>query len=149
MFALSWEGTVTTWMIAGSRVSGLIIAAPLLGSDSVPVRIKSGIAFVLTMLLAPLISQTNTSMPPAALALLLASELGIGFLLGFTLQLVFEAALIAGNLLGIQMGFSLASVINPQSQADSPILSTFHELIALLLFIELHAPHWLLRGVAR
>src|SRR5262249_5016381 len=72
-----------------------------------------------------------------------------GFLLGFTLQLVFEAALIAGNLLGIQMGFSLASVINPQSQADSPILSTFHELIALLLFIELHAPHWLLRGVAR
>jgi flagellar biosynthetic protein FliR len=47
------------------------------------------------------------------------------------------------------MGFSLASVINPQSQADSPVLSTFHELIAMLLFIQLRAPQWLLRGLAR
>jgi flagellar biosynthetic protein FliR len=47
------------------------------------------------------------------------------------------------------MGFSLASVINPDSQADSAVLSTFYELIVLLLFIQLRVPHWLLRGLAR
>jgi len=29
------------------------------------------------------------------------------------------------------------------------VLATFHELIVLLLFIQLHVPHWLLRGLAR
>src|SRR2546430_579110 len=124
-------------MIAGCRVSGLIVAAPFFGSESIPPRIKIGVAFVLTMLLVPLISVSNTSMAPSAMALLLVSEFGVGFVLGFTVQFVFEAALIAGNVLGIQMGFSLASVINPQSQADSPVLSTFHELIALLIFTQL------------
>jgi len=79
----------------------------------------------------------------------LVGEFAIGFLLGFTLQFVFEAALVGGHVLGIQMGYSLASVINPQSQADTPVLATFHELIVLLLFIQLQVPHWLLRGLAR
>lgn len=48
------------------------------------------------------------------------------------------------------MGFSLASIVNPDnSQADSAVLSTFFELIVLLLFIRLGVPHWLLRGLGR
>ena len=78
-----------------------------------------------------------------------AWEFAIGFILGFTLQLVFEAAQIAGQVCGVQMGYSLASVINPDSQADSAVLSTFYELMVLLLFLQLGVAHWLLRGVAR
>ncbi|MBI3646151.1 MAG: flagellar biosynthetic protein FliR [Acidobacteriales bacterium] len=146
---LSVEQTLAAWMIAGSRVTGLLIAAPFLGSLSVPVRIKLGMAFVLTMLLVPLVSAPAASMPASALVSMLVGEVAIGFLLGFTLQFFFDAALVAGHVLGIQMGYSLASVINPQSQADSPVLATFHELVVLLLFIQLQVPHWLLRGLGR
>ena len=52
----------------------------------------------------------------------------IGFLLGFTLQLIFEAGQIAGQVCGVQMGYALASVVNPDSQADSAVLATFYEL---------------------
>ena len=145
----SLEQTVLAWMIAGTRVSGMIVAAPFFGSQSVPVRIKIGMGVVFTILLAPLVSPPASSLSASALVVVLAGEAAIGFLLGFTLQFFFEAASVAGNVLGIQMGFSLASVINPQSQADSPVLATFHELIVLLLFIQLHVPHWLLRGLAR
>ncbi len=145
----SLEQTLTAWMIAGTRVSGVIVAAPFFGSLSIPVRIKIGLGLAFTMMLAPLVSPPATSMPASTLVGVLAGEAVIGFLLGFTLQFVFEAASVAGHMLGIQMGFSLASIINPQSQADSPVLSTFHELIVLLLFIQLQVPHWLLRGLAR
>ena len=145
----SLEQTVLAWMIAGTRVSGMIVAAPFFGSQSVPVRIKIGMGVVFTILLAPLVSPPASSLSAPALLVVLAGEAAIGFLLGFTLQFFFEAASVAGNVLGIQMGFSLASVINPQSQADSPVLATFHELIVLLLFMQLHVPHWLLRGLAR
>lgn len=147
MFGGGWELTVTAWMIAGCRVTGVLVSAPFLGSMSVPPRIKIGVAVLLTMLLAPLLAPTAT-VAAAALLPLLGGEVLIGFLLGFTLQFLFDAALVAGNVLGVQMGYSLASIINPQSQADSPVLATFHELIVLLLFLQLHVPHWLLRGLA-
>lgn len=145
----SLEQTVLAWMIAGTRVTGVIVAAPFFGSLSIPVRIKIGLGLVFTMLLAPVVTTPANALPASALVVVLLGEAAIGFLLGFTLQFVFEAASVAGNVLGIQMGYSLASVINPQSQADTPVLATFHELIVLLLFIQLHVPHWLLRGLAR
>ena len=145
----SLEQTITAWLIAGTRVTGLIVAAPFFGSLSIPVRIKVGLGLAFTMMMAPLVDPPAMSMPASTLVAVLAGEIAVGFLLGFTLQFVFEAASVAGNVLGIQMGFSLASVINPQSQADSPVLSTFHELIVLLLFIQLQVPQWLVRGLAR
>ncbi len=145
----SLQHTVAAWMIAGSRVTGLLLVAPFLGSASLPPRIKVGLAFLLTLFLVPLVPVTSTALRTPALLFLLLGEFTIGFLLGFTLQLIFEAGQIAGQICGVQMGYSLASVINPDSQADSAVLSTFYELIVLLLFIQLSVPHWLLRGLAR
>jgi flagellar biosynthetic protein FliR len=111
---------------------------------------KIGLAFLLTLFLVPLVPATPAALPTPALIVLLLGEFAIGVLLGFTLQLIFEAGQIAGQVCGVQMGYSLASIVNPDnSQADSAVLSTFYELIVLLLFIQLGVPHWLLRGLAR
>jgi flagellar biosynthetic protein FliR len=148
-FGLPLERTLAAWMIAGSRVTGLLVVAPFLGSAAVPPRIKLGFAFLLTLFLAPLVPVTPVLTAPALVVLLLG-EFAIGFFLGLTLQLIFEAGHIAGQICGVQMGYSLASIVNPDnSQADSAVLSTFYELIVLLLFIQLSVPHWLLRGLAR
>jgi flagellar biosynthetic protein FliR len=143
------ERTVLTWMIAGSRVTGLLVVAPFLGSASVPARVKIGVAFLLTLFLVPFVPAPAAAVSPTATVILLFGEFAIGFVLGFTLQLFFEAGQIAGQICGVQMGYSLASVINPDSQADSAVLSTFYELIVLLLFIQLSVPRWLLCGLVR
>lgn len=149
-FAPSIERTIVSWMIAGARVTGLLVVAPFLGSAAVPPRIKVGFAFLLTLFLVPLVPAPPAALTTAALVVLLLGEFAIGFLLGFTLQLIFEAGQIAGQVCGVQMGYSLASIVNPDNgQADSAALSTFYELIVLLLFIQLGVPHWLLRGLAR
>ena len=143
------ERTLAVWMIAGARVSGLLVVSPFFGSAAVPARIKAGLAFLFTLFMVPLVSAPPVALAAPALAVLLLSEFIVGFLLGFTLQLIFEAGQIAGQVCGVQMGYALASVINPDSQADSAVLATFYELILLLLFIQLGVPHWLLRGLAR
>lgn len=147
--AVPIEQTLAAWLIAGSRVTGLLMIAPFLGSAGVPARVKIGIAFLLTLFLVPLIPTPPTALPAPALAVLLLGEFAIGFLLGFTLYLMFETGQIAGQVCGVQMGYSLASVINPNSDADSPVLGTFFELIVLMIYIQLGVPHWLLRGLAR
>ncbi len=106
------ERTLTAWMIAGSRVTGLLVVAPFLGSAAVPTRIKIGLALLLTLFLAPLVPAAPAALSAPALAVLLLGEFAIGFLLGFTLQLIFEAGQIAGQVCGVQMGYSLASIVN-------------------------------------
>lgn len=149
-FALPLERNLAAWMIAGSRVTGLLVVAPFFGSAAVPPRVKVGLAFLLTAFMAPLVPAPPAALSPAALLVILPGEFAIGFLLGLTLQLIFEAGQIAGQVCGVQMGYSLASLMNPDnSQADSGVLSTFYELIVLLLFLQLGVPHWLLRGLGR
>jgi flagellar biosynthetic protein FliR len=76
-------------------------------------------------------------------------EVVIGLLLGLVANFVFEAALMAGQILGVQIGYSLANVFDPQTQADTPVLSEFHQLAVLLIFLQLDVHHWLLRSLVR
>jgi len=148
-FAIPLDRTVLVWMVVLARVSGLLVSAPFLGSASVPPRIKAAFAVLLTFFLVPLVPAPASSLRAPAVALVLTGEFAIGFLLGFTVQLFFDAAQLAGQVCGVQMGYALASVLNPDSQADSTVLSTFNQLIVLVLFMQLSVPHWLLRGLAR
>jgi flagellar biosynthesis protein FliR len=138
-----------TGMLTLSRVSGLLISAPFMGSGSIAPRIKTGFAVFLTVLLTPVVRAPGPSTTYPSVMVLLLEEFAIGFVLGLSLQLFFDAAQLAGQICGVQMGYSLASVLNPDSQADSTVLSTFYQLIVLVLFIQLNVPQWLLRGLAR
>jgi flagellar biosynthetic protein FliR len=142
-------GTVLTWMIALARVSGLLVVSPFFGSVAIPLRVRAGLAFLLTVFLTPFVPEIPSGLGAPGIAILLGEEFAIGFVLGFTMQFVFEAAQLAGQVCGVQMGYSLASVLNPDSQADSPVLATLYQLVVLQLFIQLSVPQWLLRGLAR
>ena len=76
-------------------------------------------------------------------------EVVVGLVLGLVANFLFEAALMAGQILGVQIGYSLANVFDPQTQADTPVLSEFHQMAALLIFLQLDVHHWLLRSLVR
>jgi flagellar biosynthesis protein FliR len=149
LFGVPIDHLLLAWTIALARVSGLVLVAPFFGSLSIPPRVKGGLALLLTVFVAPMVSPPPGAPGAADIALTLAGEFGIGFILGFTLQLFFDGALLAGQVCGVQMGYSLASLLDPNSQADSTVLSTLFQLIVILLLIQLSVPHWLLRGLAR
>ena len=149
LFGMSIDRTLLAGMIALARVSGVMLAAPFFGSAAISPRIKAALALLLAIFIAPFVSVPPRAQAVADLALVLGGEFAIGFVLGFTLQLIFDGALLAGQVCGVQMGYSLASVLNPDSPADSPVLSTLYELFLLFLFIQMNIPQWLLRGLAR
>ena len=134
--------------IVGCRVSGLMLFAPFLGSASLPPRMKAGFSLLLIWLLAPLAVQNAATSSGLDWIRCSFGEFAVGLLLGLSVQLVFEASLLAGQVLGVQMGFSLVHVLDPQSQADTPVLSIFYQSIVILLFLALDVPALLLRGLA-
>jgi flagellar biosynthetic protein FliR len=133
----------------GLRVGGLMSFAPFLGSISIPLRIKAGFTLVLTALLYPVLSAPHMVLNPSGWTRLALGEMTLGLALGLCLQFVLEGAQLAGQIAGFQLAFSLVNVIDPQTNVDTPVLSIFHQLFALLLFLQMNIHHWLLRGLAK
>jgi flagellar biosynthesis protein FliR len=144
-----FEELLAAAVFTGARVSGLMVFCPFLGSDAVPVPVKAGLTVLLTFLLHPLHGPTALALGSWQWAEIALKELMIGLVLGLVANFLFEAALMAGQILGVQIGYSLANVFDPQTNADTPVLSEFHRMAALLIFLQLDVHHWLLRALVR
>src|SRR5579863_1859821 len=148
MESLHLEALVAAVMFAGVRIGGLMLFAPFLSSGSMPVQVKVGLTVALTALLYPVYGSVRLDTSALGWVQVCSGEVVVGLLLGLTLQFILEAAQMAGQILGVQAGFSLVSILDPQTQVDTPVISTFNQLAALLIFLQLNVHHWLLRGLA-
>ena len=136
-------------VFTGARVSGLMVFCPFLGNSAVPIPVKAGLTLLLTILLHPLHGPAALALGSWQWAQVALGEVAVGLLLGLVANFLFESALLGGQILGVQIGYSLANVFDPQTQADTPVLSEFHQMAALLIFLQLDVHHWLLRSLVR
>jgi len=135
-------------LIVGLRVSGLMLFAPFFGNVAIPPRAKVILVVLITAVLYPVYAAKVGIVTLAQWPGVAARELIIGVGIGVVTNFVFEAAQIAGSVLGVQMGYSLINILDPQTQVDNTVMSVFHQLAAFLLFMQLNVHHWILRGIA-
>ncbi|MGA2987065.1 MAG: flagellar biosynthetic protein FliR [Terriglobia bacterium] len=143
------ETLVGRVLIVGARVSALMVFAPFLASATISPRIKAGFSVALTALLYPVVAPGLPHFSGAREWQAAGGELVVGLIMGITLQFVFEGVELAGQIVGFQVGHSLANLINPQSDAETPILANFYQMVALLIFLQLDVHHWMLRGLVK
>jgi flagellar biosynthesis protein FliR len=135
-------------MTIGLRVSGLMIFAPVFGSAALPMRIKAVLVIALTAVLYSALSGRAGFIWVPQWPLVVVDELLIGMALGLAANLLFEAVQLAGQVLSVQMGFSLVNILDPQTQAESTVLAMFHQTVAVLVFLGLNVHLALVRVLA-
>jgi flagellar biosynthetic protein FliR len=135
-------------MFAGARIGGIMTFAPFFNSESISMPVKASLTVALAALLYPAYALQGFRDNSSNLLLQTGGEVVVGLLLGLSLQFVFDAAHLGGYILGVQTGFSLVTLLDPQSQADTPALALFNQLIVTVIFLQLNVHHWLLRGLA-
>lgn len=145
---LRLEGMVAGVVFVGTRISGLLVFAPFLGSSAIATRIKVGLAVLLTALLYPVCAPGALLLTPGGMLRVMLSEALIGLLMGLSMQLVFEAGQFAGQLMGMQTGFGLVNILDPNTQVDTPVLAVFSQTLLMLIFLRMDVHHWVLRGLA-
>ena len=130
-----WVGSLY-WPLV--RVAGMVMVAPVLGGNYIPVRIRVGLSVLITMLIVP---GVNAVPPVPALSaegiLITATQVLIGVAMGFIVQLVFAALVMAGEQMAFSMGLGFASIVDPQNGVTVPVVSQFFTLIATLLYLAL------------
>ncbi|HTY83623.1 MAG TPA: flagellar biosynthetic protein FliR [Silvibacterium sp.] len=149
METLHLDQLVAAVVFVGARVSGLMVFCPFFGSDAIPAPLKAAFTVLITGLLYPLRGPLQLDLGSWQWLAVMLGEVIIGLLLGLAVNFMMEAPLMAGQVLGVQMGYSLATLFDPQTQADTPVLGELHRLAALLIFLQLDVHHWLLRALVR
>ena len=126
-------------VLTGTRVTGLLLVAPSLSSIIVPHRVRAGLVVLLTLLLTP--AALSAQRMPRMTAMAVASELLIGFAIGFGASILVGAAEQAGDAMAVQTGLSGIAILDPMAAEPLPVLGSFLRLFAitLLLTLNLHA----------
>ncbi len=124
-----------------------MLFAPFFGSVAIPARVKAVLVLALTFLLYPAIGHNIASQPMTQWPFLVFTEFLIGAGMGIATNLVFEAVQLSGQVLGIQMGYSLVNILDPQTQVDTTVMAMFYQSIVMLLFLRMDVHYWLLRAV--
>lgn len=133
----------------GVRLTGIMLFAPFFGSVAISPRVKAVLVMSLTALLYPMISSKIPLMSISQWPMMAFTELLIGVGLGVATNVVFDGVQMAGQVLSVQMGYSLVSILDPQTQIESTVVATFHQTIAMLIFLRLDVHIWILRALAR
>ena len=138
---LQWDlaiQQVWEFLVVLVRTAVILAALPLLGGQTVPRRIKIGLAAAIAMILTPVVTFTLPSnwLEPGHLMMALAAEILVGLVLGFAMRLVMAAVELAGNVMGFQVGFGFANVLDPVSQVQTPVFGQLLTVLATLLYFQ-------------
>lgn len=131
------------FLVLISRIGGLLAAVPVLSGRAVPLKVKGALVLALGVVLAPMVRLPVVPYDPFVLAAGLVSEMVIGLAIGLAVRLFFGALEVAGEMVGVQMGFGVVQLLDPATSRQTPILAQYFTLVASLVFLSLNG-HMLL-----
>ncbi len=147
----------TSWILANYkvfllvliRISTILFLMPVFGSRVIPLSLKAAISLMLTWVLAPLVQMPQMFFPkgPFGFFLIVCQELFVAMTLALFLRFIFAGLQLATQMVGIQMGLSIANVMDPQSGVQSLVVTQFAYIIALLLFLVSNGHHAIIRAL--
>lgn len=126
------------------RVLALISTAPILSERAIPKRIKLGLGLLITVVIAPSLPTHNVPIFSFDALWIAMQQILIGIALGFTMQFAFAAVRTAGEIIGLQMGLSFATFVDPGSHLNMPVLARIIDMLAMLLFLTFNGHLWLI-----
>ncbi len=121
------------------RIGALMMAMPVIGAASVPVRIRVLLAAAIAWLLLPVLPPMPAYDFLSSQGLLVSIfQVGIGLAMGFILQLVFGLFVVAGQSIAMAMGLGFASAVDPQNGIQVPVVSQGLLLLVTLVFLAMN-----------
>ena len=138
------------FMLVLTRLTGLFASAPFFSTFRVPAQIKLLFAAFVAFIMFPLLSAKAGFILPKTvpqLAIFIIIEFGVGYLIGFLANLVFDGIKMAGNIVSIQMAISMADILDPSTNERSPVISTTYNYMGILVFFAIGAHIWLFEAL--
>jgi flagellar biosynthetic protein FliR len=137
------------FLLIFARVMAMVAAAPVFGNESIPVQLKIAIGMFIAFVMFPMLSHMALQVDVRlfAMVILMIKEVAVGLILGFAAGFIFGGVRYAGELISFMMGFSLASIVDPESGQQNGITSEFMYMVTLLVFLIINGHHFVLEAL--
>ena len=127
---------VVVYVLVLTRISGLMIMAPILHSTDAPVQFRALLAFALTLAVMPSQWFVHVVEPDSlpAFVVMIAAELFIGLAMGLGFYILFTGVALAGELVGHVGGLQASQIFDPVSGDQVPLMSRAYQFFAITIF---------------
>jgi flagellar biosynthetic protein FliR len=131
------------------RVGAMLMVAPIFGSQTLPARVRLLIALVVSVVITPMVPDIPT-VDPLSIAgfVMIVQQILIGIAMGFVLNLVLSAFVVAGESIAMSMGLGFAQTVDPQNGVSVPLISQFLTIVVTLLMVTLNVPGMIVKMLA-
>ncbi|MHC0038146.1 flagellar biosynthetic protein FliR [Pseudoneobacillus sp. C159] len=136
-----------SFLLVFVRITTFMVVVPVFSGRQVPNIYKIGLSLVLTGLCIGVINDPIEEPPFETLILLILKEFMIGIFLGLVPKILFYAVQIAGSMLDIPIGFSMASLFDPSSGVNVQLTGHFKNIFAILVLLATNGHHLLIQGI--
>ena len=109
------------------RISCFVSVAPFFGLQDVPGRVKIGLSVFISLILYQIVPRESLGYTGIIGYSIITVKEGItGLLIGFAANICNSIILLAGNLLDMNIGFSMAMEYNPQMKTQASVSANFY-----------------------
>jgi flagellar biosynthetic protein FliR len=118
------------------RITGFIYTAPFFSLRNVPVRVKAG----LSLYLAAILFYTVPYSQPEYVgiidySIMVIIEALVGAIMGFFANIAYYIITFSGQLLDMQIGFSMMEELNPVTRTETTITGNLYGYLVLLIML--------------
>jgi flagellar biosynthesis protein FliR len=132
-----------------TRVSGLLVASPVMGAKEAPMTVRALLSMALAVLIMP--SQWFVPLPyPGGVlvyVVIIAAELMIGLILGLGITVMIGGIQMAGDMMSRVGGLTLSEVFDPMTSTNVPLFSQLLGLLAAAIFVLMGGHRMLMAGL--
>lgn len=148
-FAEFTSEQIQTFILVFVRITAMISLFPVFGSQNVPRQLKAGFSFLLAIVLFPFIPVQSMTFSMPTFVFMIIKEVFVGITIGFATTFLFAAVQFAGRLVDRQMGFALAQLIDPFTNAASTVTGQFQVLIFSIVFLLINGHYFMILAVQK
>ena len=124
-----------------------MVTVPVFSGRQIPSIYKIGISAILGFLCVGVIKQPIDSLPDWTLYMLILKEFMVGIVLGLVGSILLYSVQLAGSILDMQIGFSMASLFDPNFGTTSQLTGRFKNILAILFLLATNGHHLLIQGI--
>ena len=130
------------------RIVSFVFVAPFFGDSAVPRRVKVGLSLFVAIFMYNIVNKPDLEYTSAVgYSVFVVREVMTGLLIGFAAYICNSIILFAGNIIDMDMGFSMAMEFNPSLNTQSTITGNFYYYLVMLILVASDMHSFILRAV--
>ena len=130
------------------RISGFIFTAPFFNLKNVPFRAKIGFSLGMALVMFYSIPYEPLEYNGViGFALLIVTETLAGLILGFFANICYQILAFAGQLMDLEIGFSMINEMDPVTSAQVTVSGNFYSYAVMLMLMVTYMHHYLLEAL--